>query len=107
MSRIPEHLDGIEFNPLAEGIGATGFVRGSATPTELTSIAIEQVKSSNPKQIRVVEGMGHEIYSPDKISGIKKLPPEERVKATREIVHVLWSADVVYVENPPKPKPRS
>ncbi len=107
MAKTPEQLDGIHLNPFAGNAEDANYVRGSTPPAPVIEAALDQIASPKPdKQIRIIEGMGSETFSPRRIKGINKLPPGKRTAAITEVVDAILSADVVFIEIPPPPKPR-
>ena len=105
MGKTPELLCGNYINPFAGNAGTADFIRGSALPAPTIETALKQVISANPnKQIRIIEGMGYEIFSLQQIKGISKLPPGEKEGAITEIIDAISRADLVYIEEPLLPK---
>ena len=78
--------------------------KGEHSEEELIQIALEQINSAQPQQIRVLEGMGSAIHTRGQIRKIKKLPPEDRATEIQTIITDMRSADIIYVENPSPPK---
>ncbi len=105
MTKTPEHLDGIHLNLFARNAEDANYIRGSTPPAPAIEAALDQIASPKPdKQIRIIEGMGSETFSPQRIKGINKLPPGKRTVAITEIVDAILGADLVYVEEPTPPK---
>lgn len=93
-------FEAIEFNPLAGNIADAVFVRGSATDDEIAQAVADQIATNRPFQIRVKDGMGHDIFPSDQLIKLNELSPEKREEETGRIIKTLLEADVVYVERP-------